>query len=59
VAGVADSGRLRCAYVFFAKGLWPGADCSCPTVDGGGATPPFFFLFHSAFGFFFSFVLLI
>jgi hypothetical protein len=44
--------------VFLAKGLFPGVAWGCPAAFAG-AGPPFFFLFHSAFGFFFSLLLLI
>ena len=41
--------------VFFANGLW--ADKTWLAVWIGGTGPLFFFLFHSAFGFFFSLLL--
>ncbi len=41
--------------VFFANGFW--ADKTWPAVWVGGTGPLFFFLFHSAFGFFFSLLL--
>jgi hypothetical protein len=50
-------------YPFLANGFWTGWLWLCipasgdEVVNDDGAAPPFFFLFHSAFGFFFSLVL--
>jgi hypothetical protein len=47
------AGRNLSRQAFRANGFWPGA---VVCANGEGAGPPFFFLFLSAFGFFFSFV---
>ncbi len=54
-AGAKASCRKRRFQSFLPKGFWPGL----AWAEAVAATPPFFFLFQSAFGFFFSLLLLI